>query len=84
MMTVLQQHINDAQTKDQQKLRAEAARDASMEETLVHLLGRASKGGNQQAGGRAAATYDRMGSDRIGAGGDVEMEEDPLSLRKKK
>jgi COP9 signalosome complex subunit 7 len=81
MMTTLEQHIEELRSNDQEKAKNRIAIETKMEETLIRLLGRQSK--NVQSGGRAVAAYDRMGSDRFGSA-DVEMEEDPLSLRKKK
>lgn len=81
MMTTLEQHIEDIRSKDVEKARSRNGNESKMEDTLVKLLERQTKGG--QGLGRTSSTYDRLGSDRFGSA-DVEMEEDPLSLRKKK
>lgn len=82
MLNTLSQRIQEARQHDEKKELDRLNSGSKIEKTLLHLFNNPNLGSQNISTTGSRVMYDRLGSDRFG--GDVEMEDDPSALRKKK
>lgn len=78
----LSERITEARQHDQDKAKDRSESESKIESTLLYLANNSNNNTLHGSANQTSRLYDRMGSDRFNA--DVEMEDDPVTLRKKK
>lgn len=78
----LSERIAEARQYDEDKAKDRFESESKIEAALLHLANNPNSGSLHGSANSGSRLYDRMGSDRFNT--DIEMEDDPVALRKKK